>query len=251
MKLVARTDIGNQRAENQDCYRAGRLPGETAWAVVCDGMGGARGGKLASSMAAAGLEEAFTAGIAAVGDARDARAFLRAAIRYTNEAIYKKAMQTPAAHGMGTTVVCAIVRGGVAEYAHVGDSRIYLLHEGGLFQLTKDHSMVQELVEKGSLTEEEANCHPQKNLITRALGVAPTVEADCGEVLVEQGDILLLCTDGLTNFVPVEEIARILAQTPFYDTADLLVQKALEGGGMDNVTVLLIGVEDDSEENNG
>ncbi len=250
MKLVARTDIGNQRVENQDSYRAGRLPGGTVWAVVCDGMGGARGGRLASSMAAAGLEEAFSAGISAVGSSADASAFLRAAIGYTNAAVYNKAQTTPAARGMGTTVVCAIARKDHLQYAHVGDSRAYLMHNGGLFQLTKDHSMVQELVEQGTITEEESYTHPQKNLITRALGVGRTVAVDCGEVELSQGDIVLLCTDGLSNYVSAEEIAGVLARTPFYEAADKLVDKALEAGGLDNITVLLIGVEEEPEEEN-
>ena len=248
MKLVARTDIGNQRAENQDSYRAGSMPDGTVWAVVCDGMGGARGGRLASSMAAASLEEAFTAGISSVGNSADAHAFLRAAIGYTNAAIYNKAQSTPSARGMGTTVVCAIVRGNHVQYAHVGDSRAYLLHSGGLFQLTKDHSMVQELVEQGSITEQESYTHPQKSLITRALGVARTVTADCGEVEVSEGDVLMLCTDGLSNYVSADAIAGTLAGTPFYEAADELVEKALAAGGMDNITVLLVGVQADAEE---
>ena len=249
MRLVARTDIGNQRAENQDSYRAGKMPGDTVWAVVCDGMGGARGGKLASAMAAPGLEEAFTVGLPAVSGDADATAFIRAAISYVNTAIYKKALATPAARGMGTTVVCAIARPDAAVFAHVGDSRAYLLHAGALFQLTRDHSMVQELVEQGTITEEEAYTHPQKNLITRALGVAEKVEADCGEVALEEGDILLLCSDGLTNYVSVDDIACVLAQTPFYKAADVLIEKALEGGGLDNVTVLLIGAQAEEGEN--
>lgn len=250
MRLVARTDIGHQRAENQDSYRAGKLPGDTVWAAVCDGMGGARGGRLASTMAASGLEEAFTAGLPAMENAADAAEFLRTAIQYVNRAIYQRAQATPAAHGMGTTVVCAVARQDAAVYAHVGDSRVYLLHDGALFQLTRDHSMVQELVEQGRITEEEANNHPQKNLITRALGVADHVEVDCGRVALAQGDILLLCTDGLTNYVPAGQIAAILAHTPFYRAADALIDKALEAGGLDNVTALLVGVEAE-EENDG
>ena len=251
MKLVAKTDIGNQRTENQDSYRAGRMPGGTVWAVGCDGMGGARGGKLASSMASAGMEEAFRAGITAVRSSADAAAFLRAAINYTNAAVYNKSQTTPAARGMGTTVVCAIVKSNAVQYAHVGDSRIYLFHKKALFQLTKDHSMVQELIEQGTITEEESYSHPQKNLITRALGVAEEVTPDCGEVALSDGDILLLCTDGLSNYVTADEIVDVLEHVPFYQTADALVEKALQAGGLDNITVLLVGVEQPEEEKNG
>lgn len=251
MKLVAKTDIGNQRTENQDSYRAGRMPGGTVWAVVCDGMGGARGGKLASSMACAGMEEAFHAGIGAVKNSADAAAFLRAAINYTNTAVYNKSLTSPEVRGMGTTVVCAIVKSNAVQYAHVGDSRIYLFHKKALFQLTKDHSMVQELIEQGTITEEESYSHPQKNLITRALGVAQDVQPDCGEVALSDGDVLLLCSDGLSNYVTADEIVEVLEHVPFYEMADALVEKALQAGGLDNITVLLVGVEQPEEEKNG
>ena len=164
--------------------------------------------------------------------------------------VYEKARGTPSLSGMGTTVVCALVRGGLAQYVHVGDSRIYLFRNNKLLQLTKDHSMVQEMVEQGALTEEEAQNHPRKNLITRALGVGRDVEADFGEKEVSPRDILLLCSDGLSNCVSVPQIEETLARTPFYEAADALVQKALEGGGLDNITVLLMQVEA-VEENNG
>ena len=152
---------------------------------------------------------------------------------------------------MGTTVVCAIVKSNAVQYAHVGDSRIYLFHKKALFQLTKDHSMVQELIEQGTITEEESYSHPQKNLITRALGVAEEVTPDCGEVALSDGDILLLCTDGLSNYVTADEIVDVLEHVPFYQTADALVEKALQAGGLDNITVLLVGVEQPEEEKNG
>ena len=167
-----------------------------------------------------------------------------------NRSVYEKARGTPSLSGMGTTVVCALVRGGLAQYVHVGDSRIYLFRNNKLLQLTKDHSMVQEMVEQGALTEEEAQNHPRKNLITRALGVGRDVEADFGEKEVSPRDILLLCSDGLSNCVSVPQLEETLARTPFYEAADALVQKALEGGGLDNITVLLMQVEA-VEENNG
>ena len=237
MKLVAKTDIGSQRSENQDSYRGGRRPDDAVWGAVCDGMGGARGGRLASTMAVDALQQA-------------GRALLESAVEQANRSVYEKARGTPSLSGMGTTVVCALVRGGLAQYVHVGDSRIYLFRNNKLLQLTKDHSMVQEMVEQGALTEEEAQNHPRKNLITRALGVGRDVEADFGEKEVSPRDILLLCSDGLSNCVSVPQIEETLARTPFYEAADALVQKALEGGGLDNITVLLMQVEA-VEENNG
>ena len=152
---------------------------------------------------------------------------------------------------MGTTVVCAIVKSNAVQYAHVGDSRIYLFHKKALFQLTKDHSMVQELIEQGTITEEESYSHPQKNLITRALGVSQDVQPDCGEVALSDGDVLLLCSDGLSNYVTADEIVEVLEHVPFYEMADALVEKALQAGGLDNITVLLVGVEQPEEEKNG
>lgn len=250
MKLVAKTDIGNQRAENQDSYRAGHLPDDTAWAVVCDGMGGARGGRLASNIASACMEESFLEGIAEVKNEDGAFALMRRAIARANTMVYTKAQETPAAYGMGTTAVCAIVRRGMAYYAHVGDSRAYLYHGHTLSQLTRDHSMVQQLVEQGEITEQEAANHPHKNLITRALGVRPAVEADCGAIPARTGDILLLCTDGLTNHVSLDELEAFLAEGDCFAAADRMVQRALDAGGLDNITVLLVEV-DTAEENNG
>lgn len=250
MRLVAKTDIGSQRSENQDSYRAGRSPDDTVWGAVCDGMGGASGGRLASGLACAVLERVVEAGVARVRGAADARALLSGAIEQANRIVYEKACETPALTGMGTTAVCVLVRDGVAWYAHVGDSRLYLFRNNKLQQLTRDHSMVQELVEKGTLTEEEAENHPRKNLITRALGVGRSVEADFGEKEVSPDDILLLCSDGLSNCAAVRQIEDILARTPFFGTADALVKQALAGGGSDNITVLLIQVEA-AEGNNG
>ena len=128
---------------------------------------------------------------------RQAYDLLCEAVEEANDAVYTKAMENPSTRGMGTTAVCAVIRGGMAYYAHVGDSRAYLYHGHTLSQLTRDHSMVQELVEQGAITEQEAATHPRKNLITRALGVGAEVLPDCNSIPVRKGDILLLCSDGL------------------------------------------------------
>ena len=161
MKLVAKTDIGSQRSENQDSYRGGRRPDDAVWGAVCDGMGGARGGRLASTMAVDALQQAIEAGIDEAQTPQAGRALLESAVEQANRSVYEKARGTPSLSGMGTTVVCALVRGGLAQYVHVGDSRIYLFRNNKLLQLTKDHSMVQEMVEQGALTEEEAQNHPR------------------------------------------------------------------------------------------
>ncbi len=242
MKLAAKTDIGYGRMENQDNYRAARLPDDTVWGLICDGMGGANSGKLASRLAAQTLEEYFDQGLPDLAPGQEIE-FLRRAVQQANHTIYEEASRHPEHAGMGTTVAGVLVRAGHAWLFHAGDSRVYLFRAGQIQQLTRDHSMVQELVENGAITAQQAATHPRKNIITRALGVNPAVEAETGECAVRPGDILLLCSDGLSNPVSDRVMAEILAQVPFYQAADALVAKALEHGGQDNITVLLIGVE--------
>lgn len=242
MKLAAKTDIGYGRMENQDNYRAARLPDDTVWGLICDGMGGANSGKLASQLAAQALEEYFDQSLDDVVPGQETQ-FLQQAVQQANRRIYEEASRFPEHAGMGTTVAGALVRGGHAWLFHAGDSRVYLFRAGELRQLTRDHSMVQELVENGAITAQQAATHPKKNIITRALGVNPSVEVETGECAVRPGDVLLMCSDGLSNPVSDRTMARILAEVPFYQAADALVAKALERGGQDNITVLLIGVE--------
>ncbi len=183
------------------------VPCATVWAVRAAAAS-------ASTMAVDALQQAIEAGIDEAHTPQAGRALLESAVEQANRSVYEKARGTPSLSGMGTTVVCALVRGGLAQYVHVGDSRIYLFRNNKLLQLTKDHSMVQEMVEQGALTEEEAQNHPRKNLITRALGVGRDVEADFGEKEVSPRDILLLCSDGLSNCVSVPQIEETLARTP-------------------------------------
>ena len=157
--------------------------------------------------------------------------------------MFNKAAHEESLAGMGTTAVCALVRGGTAYLCHAGDSRAYLCREGKLTQLTHDHSYVQELVDCGTITAEEAEHHPQKNIITRALGVDYRLEPEFTSCPVQQGDLLLLCTDGLTNVLPKDKMEELLTKGGFYDIPDRLVDAANAGGGPDNITALLLGVE--------
>lgn len=249
MRIAAKTDIGYQRTENQDSYRAGRQSDETVWAVVCDGMGGANGGRVASSIATTTLEEFFLEHIDGAHTADDVRRCMLEGIQIANSAIYTTAMSDPSLYGMGTTVVCVVVRGEEMQVAHVGDSRVYLLRDGTMRLLTRDHSVVQQMLEDGSITEEEAFYHPKRNIITRVLGVESHVEADWTRVPVRDGDIVLLCTDGLSSYVPDAEVERTLSGSSFYEAPDALIDCALEAGGIDNVTVLLVQIQ--TEEENG
>ncbi len=243
MRIVAKTDIGNQRSENQDNYRAGRQEDGTVWALVCDGMGGTQGGKIASAVACEYLERAFVENIKSLDTPANIKDFLHSATQIANEAIYKKSEEDENMLGMGTTIVCAVVKENLVQVVHAGDSRAYLYTNGCILQLTKDHSMVQELLEQGTITNEQANSHPNKNLITRALGVDGQINMDYAECAVKDGDILLLCTDGLTNFVSDEEIKKIVSTTKFDDVAQRLIDSALDNGGLDNVTVLLVAAK--------
>ena len=242
MKLAGKTDVGRVRQENQDDYRAGELPGGAVWALVCDGMGGAKGGREASQGACNVIENFFQEQYAQCGAGQE-EPFLKKALLYANRFAFQKAAHEEALAGMGTTAVCALVRSGNVYLCHAGDSRAYLIRDGKLTQLTHDHSYVQELVDCGTITEEEAEHHPQKNIITKALGVDYRLEPEFTAAKLKREDRLLLCTDGLTNMVPVEEMEELLAQGAFYDLPDRLIEAANAHGGSDNITALLLAVE--------
>ena len=242
MKLAGKTDVGRVRQENQDDYRAGELPGGAVWALVCDGMGGAKGGREASQGACNVIENFFQEQYAQCGAGQEEQ-FLKKALLYANRFVFQKAAHEEALAGMGTTAVCALVRSGNVYLCHAGDSRAYLIRDGKLTQLTHDHSYVQELVDCGTITEEEAEHHPQKNIITKALGVDYRLEPEFTAAKLKWEDRLLLCTDGLTNMVPVEEMEELLAQGTFYDLPDRLIEAANAHGGSDNITALLLAVE--------
>ena len=242
MKLAGKTDVGRVRQENQDDYRAGELPGGAVWALVCDGMGGAKGGREASQGACNVIENFFQEQYAQCGAGQE-EPFLKKALLYANRFVFQKAAHEEALAGMGTTAVCALVRSGNVYLCHAGDSRAYLIRDGKLTQLTHDHSYVQELVDFGTITEEEAEHHPQKNIITKALGVDYRLEPEFTAAKLKREDRLLLCTDGLTNMVPAEEMEELLAQGTFYDLPDRLIEAANAHGGSDNITALLLAVE--------
>ena len=250
MKLAGKTDVGLVRQDNQDDYRAGQLPGDAAWALVCDGMGGARGGREASQSACNIIERCFQEQYTSKCLPGEEETFLKKTLLSANRFVFQKAMQDESLAGMGTTAVCALVRSGRIFLCHAGDSRAYLYREGKLIQLTHDHSYVQELVDCGTITVEEAEHHPQKNIITRALGVDYRLEPEFTRVALQGGDLLLLCSDGLTNAVPRAEMEQLLAAGPFYDLPDKLIHAANENGGPDNITALLLSA-DPTEVRNG
>lgn len=240
MKIVAKTDVGLQRENNQDSYAAGELPGSVAWAVVCDGMGGAAGGNYASSTAVKVISERITSTYREGMSANSIRNMLTSAITAANVSVFDMGNANPELTGMGTTVVVAVVENNTVYIAYAGDSRAYILSGNHLNQLTKDHSVVQEMIDHGRLTPDEAKIDPRKNIITRALGVEPELRIDFLVEDIGDDDVLIMCTDGLTNFVEPDEIYELTGDGKFYEYAERLVVRANKNGGGDNITVVTI-----------
>lgn len=240
MKIVAKTDRGMVRENNQDSYAVGEFPGEVAWAVVCDGMGGASGGNIASALAVKIISEKLNASYRDGMSDKSIKNMLDAAIVAANMAVYDMAKKNKQLSGMGTTVVCAVVRGFSAYIVHAGDSRAYLIDSNGIEQITTDHSVVQSLVQKGQLTPDQAKEHPSKNIITRALGVENRIQIDFDQIDLDYDQTILLCTDGLSNYLETDEIYNQVKDKKYYAFADRLVKKANENGGGDNITVVAI-----------
>ncbi len=233
MKAYARTDIGKTRPSNQDAYY---LPaGGERFAAVADGMGGHRAGEVASAIAVAEFSRWLRW---AAGPDEEA---LSHAVAEANHAIYMEAKRDPLKAGMGTTLTAVWLDENDVYLAHVGDSRAYLYRKGALIQLSRDHSLVGEMLEKGVITYKEALTHPQRNYITRALGTGKSVEADILRLDYKPGDIWLLCTDGLSNNVSPYEMAAVLAKDISWDDKlSEMIQLSLDRGGRDNITALLV-----------
>ena len=241
MLVSAKTDIGMKRSNNQDSFSYGQLDnGAVTWAVVCDGMGGMAAGNVASATATEVIAGSFENNLSPKSSASVVRNLLKSSIESANARIYNMALEDEALRGMGTTVVAVVIIKGVAYIAHAGDSRAYFYSNNQLAQITTDHSVVQTLVEKGQLTEQEAKNHPNKNVITRALGVAPYIDIDFEEREVLLGDTLLLCTDGLTNCIDDELIKLAVSDNDFETLAERLVELANQNGGYDNITAVAI-----------
>lgn len=241
MKIAAKTDIGIVRENNQDSYAAGELSGGAVYAVVCDGMGGAAEGAVASSVAVNAIRDKLTRSYSAGMSDISIRSLLISAVENANRAVYELSLTDEKYDGMGTTVVASIIRNGFAYIVHAGDSRAYLIHDGEIRQITKDHSVVQNMLEKGEITSEEAFDHPDKHIITRALGVDENIRVDFAQEDFAD-DVLILCSDGLTNYVHDEEIREILSESADEEKVSELVDKANYNGGGDNITVVALSM---------
>lgn len=233
------TDRGIVRKKNQDSCAYESIEGEYTWGVVCDGMGGAKAGDIASKMAVETFKEHMARLMEPSRRLEEGELLLQAAAD-ANRVVYLKAVTDPECTGMGTTLVGIILRNRKLYTVNVGDSRAYLITNRSIEQITRDHSVVEDLVEKGELTPEQARQHPQKNLITRALGTSRKVKADLFQRQVQEGEFVLLCSDGLVNEVTDEEIRRdVLAGGPPKEICRRLMERTLQNGAPDNVTIVL------------
>jgi PPM family protein phosphatase len=238
------TDVGKVRRENQDS--AGMTPDpltdvggpKGALFVVADGMGGHRAGRRASELAVSTILESYaSAPPIQIPD------ILRAAMGEANTRVFEEGSRIPAYNAMGTTCSVLVVQESSAWIGHIGDSKIFLVTPAGIRQLTTDHSRVWELYVRGVITREQARVHPERNLLTRALGTKPELEADIsGPFALETGSRLVMCTDGLTNHVEEEDIRRLVEMSPPQKAAEALVALANERGGTDNITVQIVEV---------
>lgn len=240
LEVFSKTDIGLVRRENQDSSSFSVISPSCVWAVICDGMGGARGGKFASSTAVTFISEYISREYREDMSEEQLGEMLVAAVEEANTYLFHKASEDEELSGMGTTCDLAFVRDEVVHVVHVGDSRTYAIRGGKILQLTEDHSVVQEMVRSGELTPEQAQNHPNKNLITRALGVAVEVHIDYIEAEFSYGDILLLCSDGLSNYVSKSDMVKTAHENRGVMLIDTLVEIAKRQGGHDNITVTVI-----------
>ncbi len=239
MNIVGFSDKGLVRPSNQDAFMVGTMDDGSSWAVVCDGMGGANGGNVASRLAVDHFSASLKAGYRSGMSESSVKNLLESAVNAANIRVFDKSRESKEFNGMGTTVVAVLIIGNTAYFTHAGDSRAYSLSGGELVQITRDHSIVQSMIENGKLTPEEARFHPRKNVITRALGVEESIIPEFNVFDLNDGDKLLLCTDGLSNYVSSDIILSVLSEKN-ENQAEALVNTANNNGGGDNITAVVI-----------
>lgn len=240
MQIFGKTEIGKVRTDNQDRYLFGTLNDGAMYSIVCDGMGGVSGGSVASDIAIKSIVEEITNKFNIKMNNNEIKNLCFEAINVANSIIYEISSKEKALSGMGTTVVMAIIIENTAHIFHIGDSRAYLIKSNEVKQLTKDHSLVQEMVDIGQLTKQDAKTHPKKNIITRALGISKNIEAEYTNIELDDTDILLLCTDGLINHINEDEFINLVVEKELKKSCEKLVELALDRGGKDNITVIIL-----------
>ncbi len=244
MKAWGKTNIGRTRTENQDSFFLDIMPeADMILCVVCDGMGGAKAGGVASEFASSVFIENMRSKLRMDMSVEYISEIISESVAQANIKVYEKSLSDKAYEGMGTTLVSAVLMGKQVVIGHVGDSRAYLLRPGGITRLTRDHSLVEDMVRMGDITEEEARNHPNKNLLTRAIGTTEEEKCDITIQEVNDGDFLLLCTDGLSSMVEEQEMLdEVYHGGEKQDVCDRLINIANSRGGRDNITVVLIEV---------
>lgn len=240
MQFAGQTDIGLVRKSNQDAYNVGSLSENVVWAVVCDGMGGANGGNIASETAVDAITKDVLSSYQESMDSEAVKSLLVSAVEGANAKVYHKAKQDESLEGMGTTAVLALIQNNTIHLVNVGDSRAYLLTREDVTQITRDHSIVQEMLESGEITEEQARNHPRKNIITRALGVDDTVVVDYFQIPFEEHAKLILCSDGFSGSISPERIYHFSRGLSAEKITKRAIELAKEAGGNDNITVVTI-----------
>ncbi|MCZ3746201.1 Stp1/IreP family PP2C-type Ser/Thr phosphatase [Limosilactobacillus vaginalis] len=245
MKVAYQTDIGHQRKENQDRVAKFTAPDGTLLVVVTDGIGGSRSGDVAAQITVDHLGRQFQA--ASPNSSLEAIRWFAREVQLINDEILQKSTENPKYQGMGTTLVAAIIFDQAMVVANIGDSRGYVLHDNLLTQVTIDHSLVNELVKHGDITEEEARNYPQNNIITRAIGVSADARIEVNRFDLGAGDQILLCSDGLSKMITREQMMGVLkSDLSLTEKCSQLIKMANEAGGPDNITVL-IGLAEDQE----
>ena len=240
IRSYATSDVGKVRELNEDYFSVSYPEDEIQLFVLADGMGGYNGGEIASQLAVNSVKNYISSNFENAKQTREELLELvKSASQYANMVVYEKSQSSEELKKMGTTLDICLIYQGKAYIAHIGDSRIYRYRKGFFRKLTKDHTYVQELVDVGKITKEESINHPEKNMLMKALGVAPFIEPDVMIKGFMKDDIYLMCSDGLTNMVSEDNIRRIIDENPV-DSTKLLVQAANDGGGVDNVTAIII-----------
>ena len=242
MKCFSKTDIGLKRSENQDRVFTDTIDDSAAIVILCDGMGGENAGSVASQMTIDFMTDRIKKGFRANAGRNYLRNLLITSVTAANSLVYDRATKESDKYGMGTTCVAGIVYDNRAYIINVGDSRAYHIFDDNIQQITKDHTYVRKLIERGEITEEESRVHPDRNRITRAVGAEREITPDYFEIDLEDGNILLFSSDGLHSYGDDAEIAEIIVNNPIGKSCDLLIDYALGNGGRDNVSVALVEV---------
>lgn len=243
MRFYSKTDIGKKRYSNQDAVAGKIISNSLAWMVVCDGMGGNNGGDIASQIAIEVISKNISDYLRENQNAESIVKLMKESVEFASKTILNEAKKDEDLKGMGTTVVLGVISNNYLYVVHAGDSRAYLIRNSKIEQIGVDHSMVQQMVDLGEITAKEARNHSQKNIITKALGIESNVNPDHNIIELNDKDVILLCTDGLSNHLEDNEICNMFLKYSLEKLPEVLINKCNARGGKDNVTVSLIEYE--------